>query len=266
MKKANESQDLRTGLCSYDGYTMEALASFLHEYGGFGRCVAYYGGRNLLRELASGQHFDVLILDEQMQDMDAVQFLEEYRMLHIKEEPLTMLLASQRFLFQSGRMLQQPADCCFVKPIHVGLLAQRALTFYNNEKKRRDIRCVELCRAWGVQEDTRNVAYMADAVAIVLAAGDQLAVRKEIILKVGEAHGVSISAVDSGLRRLIGEMEAADTAEYRAFKQAAGLETRRPTIKSLLCAIKWYLTARESSINDRQNEWAAQGDGQTLPV
>ena len=93
--------------------------------------------------------------------------------------------------------------------------------------------------SWGVQGEITKCGYLTDAVTIAEQADDKLALRKQIIMTVSEMRGVSVDAVDSGLRRLIERMEENNTPAYREFKLHTGLGETRPTVGRLVYAIKW---------------------------
>lgn len=229
---------MRTALCSYDAGILLAMGNYLTETDGFGRCVAFRSGAALLRELCAGQHFDTLVLDEQLLDMDAVTFLEQLPAVQGAARPLIVLLSTRQFLARYESPIYKQADCCFVKPFQIGLLARRIQSIYNGCSENTRGRCEALCRQWGVQGDAVNCGYLADAAVIAVQAESRLALRKEILMTVAELHGVSVAAVDSGLRRLTERLEQQQTPAYRRFKQQTGLGAGRPTVGRLLSAIQ----------------------------
>ncbi len=240
MKQTVKNQALNTALCSYDLQTLRSLGNFLLEYGGFRECAAYRSGRELLREISEGRRYDALILDEQMQDMDALEFLGKLQQIRPNPQPVTVVMSAHAFLKRLDRALPAGVDFCFLKPLQAGVLAHRIQNFYHEHSETVHIYCSQLCKKFGVQDDTANCLYLADAEFLVWQSDTKLAIRKEVILPVSEAHGVSLASVDSGLRRLIERMEAANTDAYCHFKQETGLSGERPTIGCLIYAMKRY--------------------------
>ncbi|MCI2046197.1 MAG: response regulator [Faecalibacterium sp.] len=243
MKQIVKKRILNTALCSYDLQTLRSLGNFLLEYGGFHECAAYRSGKELLREMQEGRHYDALVLDEQLQDMDALEFLSKLQQIKQNPQPVTVVMAAHAFLKRLDRALPAGVDFCFLKPLQAGALAHRIQNFYNEHSEAVHAYCNQLCKEFGVQDDTANCLYLADAEFLVWQSETKLAIRKEIILPVSEAHGVSQASVDSGLRRLIERMEAANTDAYCRFKQETGLSGERPTIGCLIYAMKRYGTA-----------------------
>jgi DNA-binding response OmpR family regulator len=251
MKQTLENGTLSTALCSYDIQTLQTLGNYLLEYGGFGRCSAYRSGGELLRELEDGQRYDAIVLDEQTEDMDAMELLEKMRKLKLNPQPIIIVLSARAFLKRLDRSLPQGIDFCFLKPFQAGMLAHRIQNFYNKHSEAVHIYCTRLCEDFGVQSETTNCLYLADAELLAWQSDAKLAIRKEIILPVSEAHGVSVASIDSGLRRLIDHMEANRTEAYCHFKAETGLTEEKPTIGRLIYAIKRYATLHAEGLHEQ---------------
>ena len=63
---------------------------------------------------------------------------------------------------------------------------------------------------------------------------------------VSEQYGVSVSAVDSGIRRMIDQLEAKPAEGWTQFKAESGFEAEKPTTGKLIYAIKRYLIQQKS--------------------
>ena len=61
----------------------------------------------------------------------------------------------------------------------------------------------------------------------------------------GEQYEVSVSAVDSGIRRMVDQLEARPNAEWLAFKEKSGFTDEKPTTGKLIYAVKNYLQHRK---------------------
>ena len=101
--------------------------------------------------------------------------------------------------------------------------------------------CGQLYETWGISRADINARYLTCAVSIVCSTSQKLAIRKEILQAVGEQYEVSVSAVDSGIRRMVDQLEARPTAEWLAFKEKSGFTDEKPTTGKLIYAVKNYL-------------------------
>ena len=81
---------------------------------------------------------------------------------------------------------------------------------------------------------------------VVYGTSQKLAIRKEILQAVSEQYGVSVSAVDSGIRRMIDQLEAKPAEGWTQFKAESGFEAEKPTTGKLIYAIKRYLIQQKS--------------------
>jgi len=243
QQKKRAKKYLRSALCSYDAAALLVLSNYLAEMEGFGQCVAYRSGKSLLRELTAGHAFDVLIVDERLLDMDVLELLEQMEKISGENRPLVVVLSTRQFLMRYEHILLNYTDCCLVKPFQAALLAQRIQKFYNKSDAAAQMCCEALYCSWGIPNEGMNSGYLTDVLTIVVHADEKLALRKEIMSAVGNMHGVSVAAVDSGLRRLIEHAEQVAAPEYRAFKRAAGLGAGKPTISKLLGAMRQYVQA-----------------------
>ena len=61
---------------------------------------------------------------------------------------------------------------------------------------------------------------------VVYGTSQKLAIRKEILQAVSEQYDVSVSAVDSGIRRMIDQLEAKHRSSGCASRRKADLRTR----------------------------------------
>lgn len=266
MRQTDTTRGLDTAICSYDVQSLRVLGKYLLEYGGFRSCTAYCSGKELLHALANGQHYDIVILEEHLQDMDAARFLQDCRQLSLSDRPITVLLAAGGY-WRARKQVPAGTDQCFLEPISLETVARQLQAIYNGKEGGDAGRiarfCARLCHTWGVQGEPASLAYLADACALLIQTNEHLAIRKEILMAVGEKRGVSVAAVDSGLRRLIDRMEEANTPAYCQFKEAQGLCGQRPTIGRLLYALRayWHSGAGESGSERGQRGETSNGAG-----
>lgn len=83
--------------------------------------------------------------------------------------------------------------------------------------------------------------YLSCAVGVVYGTSQKLAIRKEILQAVSEQYDVSVSAVDSGIRRMIDQLEAKPSAKWLRFKDESGFADEKPTTGKLIYTVKNYL-------------------------
>ena len=107
---------------------------------------------------------------------------------------------------------------------------------WNRERK-----CQELYEGWGIQLPDVNCNYLSCAVGVVYGTSQKLAIRKEILQAVSEQYDVSVSAVDSGIRRMIDQLEAKPSAKWLRFKDESGFADEKPTTGKLIYTVKNYL-------------------------
>lgn len=247
-----KEREMTVAVCSYDMGYLSVLGRYLAACGGIGRCTAYRTGAELLRESAAGTQFDVYILDDRMQDMDVLELLERLPYGNALYPPILVLTAPRAFFENDGGLLPRRVHLCLTKPFRVQTLLVRLRSLQAERGSGLRARCEALCRAWGAEEAV-SVAYLAAAVAVMARAGERPAIRKEILAVVGEEYGVSVSAVDSGIRRLIACLGAADVPAYRNFRAAEHLENKNPNVGQMLCALVHVLGPEGK---DRFDEYA----------
>ena len=98
--------------------------------------------------------------------------------------------------------------------------------------------CHALYDSWGLQQPDVNCGYLTCAVGVVFGNSQKMAIRKEILQAVGQQYNVSVSAVDSGIRRMIDQLEAAPNEAWSTFKQENGFAGDKLTTGKLIYAVK----------------------------
>ena len=109
------------------------------------------------------------------------------------------------------------------------------------QSQRMERKCQELYEGWGIQLPDVNCNYLSCAVGVVYGTSQKLAIRKEILQAVSEQYDVSVSAVDSGIRRMIDQLEAKPSAKWLRFKDESGFADEKPTTGKLIYTVKNYL-------------------------
>lgn len=220
-----------------DGRLTRVLCGYLLEQGVFARCHAYHRGRDLLRELAEGAPITALVLDEQLLDMTVEEFLAQAAVLELAARPAIFVLTRYRYYELSESLRPYDIARCVSRLTDPDRLVRAIRGWYSSRSAGIADRCSECYRQWGVQDRKRDCAYLTDAVQIVLNAGEEPLLRKQIFADVGHRHGVALTAVDSGLQRLIRATETKDTTAYREFLMRHGLRAVRLTPTRLVYAL-----------------------------
>ena len=99
-------------------------------------------------------------------------------------------------------------------------------------------RCGQLYAAWGIPQGDVNAGYLSCAVGIVCSTRQKLAIRKEILQAVGEQFDTSVTAVESGIRRMVDQLEEKPTPAWLAFKADTRLGSGKPTTGKLIYAVR----------------------------
>ncbi len=230
---------------SYDENLLRVAGKYFSEQSNFAEVRVYKRGDTLINNLRNGLKQDIIILDEQLQDNDILGFLQEYSSADIAQSSIIIALCSKGYLTYTGVLLSQGVDYCMVKPFQMSTLVQRIFLLHQAKTGKAKLFCDIMYKKWGIKDDIVNCNYLTDAVMIAYAREEKLAIRKEILLPIATARGVSIVAVDSALRRLIEYTERLSTPEYLAFKKSNGLDSERPKIGWLIYAIKGWIEKQQ---------------------
>ena len=83
-------------------------------------------------------------------------------------------------------------------------------------------RCSQLYAAWGIPQGDVNAGYLSCAVGIACSTSQKLAIRKEILQAVSEQFDTSVAAVESGIRRMVDQLEEKPPLAWLAFINIRG--------------------------------------------
>ena len=189
---------LKIALASYDRKELRVQKHYLEEEGAPISCTCFLSGERLFRCLQQDHSFDVAILCSEMEDMTGLEFMEHIRAL--EQRPVLLL-------FNEARRNNESALCM---------------------ETEEGIFCVE-------QADLKSL--LRELYRMPGQQGQKLE-RKEILQAVGQQYNVSVSAVDSGIRRMIDQLEAAPNEAWSTFKQENGFAGDKLTTGKLLYAVK----------------------------
>lgn len=225
----------RIALASYDRKELRVQKNYLQEGEPALDCVCHPSGQALLEQLQQGTRYDLIVLCSQMVDMSGEEFARRLRRLS-NRPPLILIRESGG----NSLALQLGADdkCRCMERLELKSLLGEICRMPGQKGQQLEQRCRQLYDSWGAEPEDINCAYLTDAVAVVLGTSQKLAIRKEILQAVGEKHNASVSAVYSGIRRMIDQLEAAPTGAWNAFRAENGFAGQKPTIGKLIYAVK----------------------------
>ena len=244
MERRGMGVSLRVALVSYDVKELRVWHQYLVEQCPEILCSEYRSGAELLMVLRQKALVDVVVLGGELEDMDSMEFLARMARQHTK--PL-VLLQDRRYHPAEAATAQKPDGDGYLlrqsslkEMLHTLLVAKGVANRETPEEW-----CNRLLTDWGVSPAESSGQYLVEAVAVRVPADHKPALRKEILQTVADNHGMKLLAVDSSLRRLVDDIEARDTPEWRSFKKANGLAYQKPTVCKLV------MTMRARLVRDR---------------
>lgn len=206
MDNERTADMLQVALASYDRKELRVQKNYLEEQNPVLACTCFLNGHKLLQELQQGHNFDIVVLCSQMEDMSSIEFMMELRKLEHK--PLLMLFDEGRRKNSSALRMEDSGSCCCVERMELKNLLRELYRMPGQQWQRTEQQCQQLYHSWGIRIPDINCSYLTSAVGVVYGTSQKLAIRKEILQAVSEQYGVSVSAVDSGIRRMIDQLEA----------------------------------------------------------
>ena len=229
MDNERTADVLQVALASYDRKELRVQKNYLEEQNPVLACTCFLNGHKLLQELQQGHNFDIVVLCSQMEDMSSIEFMMELRKLEHK--PLLMLFDEGRRKNSSALRMEDSGSCCCVERMELKNLLRELYRMPGQQ----------LYHSWGIRIPDINCSYLTSAVGVVYGTSQKLAIRKEILQAVSEQYDVSVSAVDSGIRRMIDQLEAKPSAKWLRFKDESGFFFFNDTSCKVIYTVKNYL-------------------------
>lgn len=232
---------LYVAIASYDVRKLRVCRKYLEEHSPLIECRCYSRGRALLDELGRENDPDIIVLGSQLEDMDEAQFVSGLRGLYSK--PLLLLPGEGRHGRNTASCLRSDGNCYIIEQTELADLMQELCRVSGYGAAFSDELCRSLLAGWGIHKLDTKCAYLICALRVACASSEKLAIRKEILRKVGEEYNVSEAAVESGIRRVVDKLEQERTASWLEFKRSSGFGDARPTTGRLVYAVKAHLLA-----------------------
>ena len=133
----------------------------------------------------------------------------------------------------------QSCDRCYcVEGTELKRLLWQLYRMPGQQNQQLEQQCGQLYETWGISRADINARYLTCAVSIVCSTSQKLAIRKEILQAVSEQFEASVTAVDSGIRRMVDQLEARPGPAWLAFKADTGLGSGKPTTGKLIYAVR----------------------------
>lgn len=218
---SERTAQLRVALASYDLKELRVQKRYLQEQGSAIECTCFCSGEKLLQRLQQGARCDAVVLCSELADMSMEQFVRQ--LYQLKERPV----------------LPEGCDRCYcVEGTELKRLLWQLYRMPGQQNQQLEQQCGQLYETWGISRADINARYLTCAVSIVCSTSQKLAIRKEILQAVSEQFEASVTAVDSGIRRMVDQLEARPGPAWLAFKADTGLGSGKPTTGKLIYAVR----------------------------
>ena len=236
---------LRVALVSYDERELRVRKNYLEEQNPALSCVCFSSGEALLQQLRQHRNIDIVVLSNQLEDMDGFEFIT--RLNALRSRPLLLLQGDGWYGEATAACLRPGGGSYLLERSHL----QDLLRDLRASTDAGELWVVPFCNEqyarWGIPQPDGNCEYLTSALEVACRADRKLALRKEILQVVAEEHHVTVAAVDSGLRRVIENLENRSPESWQEFKNASGLAGRKVTIGRLITAMRQMLLNSETA-------------------
>ena len=218
---SERTAQLRVALASYDLKELRVQKRYLQEQGSAIECTCFCSGEKLLQRLQQGARCDAVVLCSELADMSMEQFVRQ--LYQLKERPVLLVQCAGR---RRAAVLPEGCDRCYcVEGTELKRLLWQLYRMPGRQNR-------------GISRADINARYLTCAVSIVCSTSQKLAIRKEILQAVSEQFEASVTAVDSGIRRMVDQLEARPGPAWLAFKADTGLGSGKPTTGKLIYAVR----------------------------
>ena len=211
------------------------------------RCTVYQSGEDLLYDLQNGFYYQAILLDNALLDMDTAEFCRRLREPPMLCQPWLVLVPTRNAnslysLLRAGDTAQlelemKHASTPDLSSLNSMLFDLKSILHAQELQADTDLLTQHLVR-WGVQPGALGCGYLREAVHLALQSESHLAIRKGILLPIGERHNVTVGAVDSGIRRLIDLLNAQNTAAWQDFNRRRNPQGHKLTTRKFIYAVR----------------------------
>lgn len=239
---SERTAQLQVALASYDLRELRVQKRYLQEQGTAIVCTCFCSGEKLLAQLRQGVRYDAVVLCSELTDLSAEQFVRQ--LYQLKERPTLLVQSHGR---SSGTGVQKLREGCYcVEGTELKRLLWQLYRMPGRQNRQLEQRCSQLYAAWGIPQGDVNAGYLSCAVGIACSTSQKLAIRKEILQAVSEQFDTSVAAVESGVRRMVDQLEEIPTPAWLAFKADTRLGSGKPTTGKLIYAVRDVVLRQKS--------------------
>ncbi len=231
---SERTAQLRVALASYDLKELRVQKRYLQEQGNAIECACFCSGEKLMQRLQQGTRYDAVVLCSELADMSMEQFARQ--LYQLKDRPVLLVQRAGR---RRDAVLPGSHDGCYcVEGTELKKLLWQLYRMPGQQNQQLEQQCGQLYETWGISRTDINARYLTCAVSIVCSTSQKLAIRKEILQAVSEQFETSVTAVDSGIRRMVDQLEAKPNPAWLAFKADTRLGSGKPTTGKLIYAVR----------------------------
>ena len=227
MTEGSSRGYLWIAIASYDARFFRICQNYISciESGAF-RCDVYQSGQDLLAALEKGFPYRAVLLDNALGDMDASAFCSRLHDLSPELRPWLLLVPTcsvDEFCSLVRADKEAPPDTVNVRRMELSglnslLYDLESMLHAKSAPSDTDTAVVQLLLRWGGDLSSIGAQYLRECMELAVRCEPHFAIRKDIMLPVGERHKVVVTAVESGIRRLIDGMDALNNPAWQAFK------------------------------------------------
>ncbi len=233
---------LRVAFASFDLKELRVQKRYLQEQGSAIECACFCSGEKLLERLRQGTRYDAVVLCSELTDMSMEQFVQQ--LYQLKDRPMLLVQCAGR---HSSAALPEGQDgCCCMEGTELKKLLWQLYRMPGQQNQRLEQQCGQLYETWGISRADINARYLTCAVSIVCSTSQKMAIRKEILQAVSEQFEASVTAVDSGIRRMVDQLETRPEPAWLAFKADTGLGSSKPTTGKMIYAVRDVVLRQKS--------------------
>ncbi len=193
-------------------------------------------GEALLRALKNGGTPHIVVLNLMLRDMDAIELLERMQGMSLAMRPCVLVTSGARNGNIHEKLLDLGADHCLVKPYRMQNLFDRVKLLCTKGGGR------DTWLNWLIEDrlERYNICwgegywYMIRALRKVVMAAHPVRMVEDVYNAVAHEEGISMGAVESSLRRTLGEAKEAATPEFQRLEQIQQSKGKKMTVGAFL--------------------------------
>lgn len=241
----------RVAIASYDPLFTRVCQRLLRSPGNAAfQYDTYRSGQELLAALQGGAAYRAVLLDNALADMDAACFCRKLQQMDEAHRPW-LLIAPVRRMDELAALLQEgPGQSPRLSGLNSMLLDLQTLLRQKTAQPQPDPldRCLN---SWGLHPGIRGYEYLRYAVCLAMQSDSRLAIRKDILERVGQRYCLTSSGADCGIRRLVDYCDRLDRPAWRDFKRRREPKDQKLTTGKFIYAVKaellWQSTRQDPS-------------------